>query len=45
MLVINKRGTTRNIEDSQYNEYRAKGYEKVESKKIEPKEDKKEDRK
>lgn len=27
--VINKRGTTRNIEDTQFNEYERKGYVRV----------------
>ena len=32
ITVINKRGTTRNIEDTQLHEYEAKGYKKVEVK-------------
>lgn len=31
MLVINARGTTRNIEDTQLHEYEARGYKKVEA--------------
>lgn len=27
--IINKRGTTRNIEDTQFNEYERKGYVRV----------------
>lgn len=33
ILVINSRGTTRNIEDKQLREYEAKGYKKVADKK------------
>lgn len=33
MIVVNKHGTTRNIDEKQYNEYKRKGYEKVE---VEP---------
>lgn len=29
MIVINKNGTTRNIEEAQYNEYKRKGYKMV----------------
>lgn len=36
--VINKRGTTRNIDESQLNEYKLKGYNKVEEKSTNSKE-------
>lgn len=32
MLIINARGTTRNINESQFKEYERKGYKKVEAK-------------
>lgn len=43
LKVINARGTTRNIEDTQLAEYERKGYKKVEDKKLttsNPKKDK-----
>ena len=40
ITVINKRGTTRNIEDTQLHEYEAKGYKKVEAKKVTTEKDK-----
>lgn len=36
MLVINKRGTERNIDESQFAEYKARGYEVVAKKEEAP---------